>query len=338
MKCIRYKLLTIIVLIISIGGTLGCSNQAKDPQGFDQQAKPEEVTMILEWTPNTNHTGLYVAKEKGYYAEAGLEVSIEQPPEGDGLLLVATGKAPFCISAQESVAAGLTLETPLPVTAVAAVVNHNTSGILSLKEKNINSFKDLEGKTYGTWDIPVYDEVLKDVVKSGGGDFSKVKMVTNNATDTITALQTDFDAVWVFYGWDGIIAQVKGLETNYLPFLEANPILDYYTPIIAANNDYLKNNPETAKSFMAATARGYEYAAAHPQEAAEILLNYAPEIGEDVAMASQAYLSEQYLAEADKWGYIDQNRWDQFFRWMYEKGIIDKKIEPGAGMDNQFLP
>ncbi len=334
-------LLTAALLALSLLSgcqTAGTKDQTGGTEKTGGEPVVEKVTMVLDWTPNTNHTGLYAAQEKGYYKEAGLEVEIVQPPEGDALLFVGTGKAPFCIAFQESIAAGLALEDPMPMTAVAAVVNHNTTGILSLKEKNITSFKDLEGKNYGTWDIPVYDEILKDVVTSDGGDFSKVNMVPNNATDTVTALQTDFDAVWVFYGWDGVISKLQGLETNYLPFIDENPVLDYYTPVIAANNDYLAAHPETARKFMEATAKGYEFAAANPAEAAEILLKAAPEIGEDVAKASQAYLSAQYLAEAPVWGVIDRTRWDNFFSWMYDKGLLTKKLEPGAGMDNSFLP
>lgn len=333
MKGLRIVAVFLAVLML-VAGISGCSRNSNN----NGEETAEKITIILDWTPNTNHTGLYVAQAKGYYAEAGLEVAIEQPPEGDALVLAATGKAPFCITTQEAVGAGLALEEPMPVTAVAAILNHNTSGILSLKEKKIERFKDLEGKNYGTWDVPIYDEILKDAVTSDGGDFSKINMVTNNATDTITALQTDFDAVWVYYGWDGIIAQVKGLETNYLPFNEINPVFDYYTPVIAANNEFLTQNPDTVRRFMVATSKGYEYAAEHPEEAAEILLSFAPEIGEDVAFASQAYLSGEYMRDQESWGKIDQNRWDQFFAWMYEKGMIAKRIEPGVGMDNQYLP
>lgn len=327
-----------VLLAASLLAGCGQAGQPVDAGKIGEPAALEKVTMVLDWTPNTNHTGLYVAQEKGYYKEAGLEVEIIQPPEGDALLFVGTGKAPFCISFQEAIAAGLDLEEPMPVTAVAAVVNHNTSGILSLKEKNITRFKDMEGKSYGTWDIPVYDEILKDVVTADGGDFSKITMVTNNATDTVTALQTDFDAVWVFYGWDGIISKLKGLDTHYLPFADGNPVMDYYTPVIAANNQFLAEHPETARKFMEATAKGYEFAAADPEEAAQILLKAAPEIGEEIAKASQEYLSAQYMAEAPVWGVIDQARWDNFFSWMYDKGLLKHKMEPAAGMDNQYLP
>lgn len=329
---LRRLLILAFLIVLPIGLiAAGCSQETEEGSHLT------EVTMILDWTPNTNHTGLYVAQALGYYENEGLKVNIEQPPEGDSLLFVATGKAPFCISAQESIAAALDLSEPMPVKAVAAVVNHNTSGILSLREKGIDRFRALEGKKYATWGIPIYDAVLRDVVVADGGRFEAVDMVPNNATDTITALQTDFDAVWVFYGWDGIIAELHGLETHYLPFNEGNPDLDYYTPIIAANETYLQDHADEARRFLSATAKGYEYAIDHPEEAARILLEYAPEIGEEIALASQKYLSEQYKADAAVWGVIDQERWDRFFAWMYDAGILTQSLEPGAGLDNSFL-
>lgn len=297
----------------------------------------EQVTFVLDWTPNTNHTGIYVADALGYYEEEGLSVEIIQPAEDGAPLMVASGQAQYGVSFQEEFVAAIASESPLPITAVCAVLQHNTSGVVALKETGIASFRDLEGRTYASWGVPVYDEILFDAVRADGGDPEKIKIINNTATDTYAALQTDFDSVWIYYGWDGIIGEQKGYEINFMPFAESNPTLDYYTPILIANNAYLEEYPELVKAFLRATAKGYEYAIEHPDEAAQLLVDSVPEIDLAVAKASQAYLKDQYRAEALRWGWIDEARWSRFNDWMYEKNMISEDIGT-AGFTNEFLP
>ena len=311
----------------------GCTKDEKDPGA---QAKTK-LTVVLDWTPNTNHTGLYVAQKNGYFADNGLEVTIEQPPEDGAEALVASGKAQFGVSFQENVASALTADSPLPITAVAALIQHNTSGIISLKKNNITSPKDMAGHSYASWNTPIEKAILKDVIEKDGGDFSKVKMIYNSATDVVTALQTNIDTVWIYYAWDGIATEVKGLETNYFAFKDINPALDFYTPLLIANDSFLKEHPDQAKAFLKAARLGYEYSIEHPEEAAAILCEYAPETDKEIAVASQKYLASQYKAEVERWGEFDQKRWDTFYDWLYENKVIAKEIPDGKGFTNDYL-
>lgn len=311
----------------------GCTKDEKDPGA---QAKTK-LTVVLDWTPNTNHTGLYVAQKNGYFADNGLEVTIEQPPEDGAEALVASGKAQFGVSFQENVASALTADSPLPITAVAALIQHNTSGIISLKKNNITSPKDMAGHSYASWNTPIEKAILKDVIEKDGGDFSKVKMIYNSATDVVTALQTNIDTVWIYYAWDGIATEVKGLETNYFAFKDINPALDFYTPLLIANDSFLKEHPDQAKAFLKAARLGYEYSIEHPEEAAAILCEYAPETDKESAVASQKYLASQYKAEVERWGEFDQKRWDTFYDWLYENKVIAKEIPDGKGFTNDYL-
>ena len=311
----------------------GCTKDEKDPGA---QAKTK-LTVVLDWTPNTNHTGLYVAQKNGYFADNGLEVTIEQPPEDGAEALVASGKAQFGVSFQENVASALTADSPLPITAVAALIQHNTSGIISLKKNNITSPKDMAGHSYASWNTPIEKAILKDVIEKDGGDFSKVKMIYNSATDVVTALQTNIDTVWIYYAWDGIATEVKGLETNYFAFKDINPALDFYTPLLIANDSFLKEHPDQAKAFLKAARLGYGYSIEHPEEAAAILCEYAPETDKEIAVASQKYLASQYKAEVERWGEFDQKRWDTFYDWLYENKVIAKEIPDGKGFTNDYL-
>jgi len=295
-----------------------------------------KVTVVLDWVPNTNHTGFYLAKDLGYYAEEGLEVNIVQPPEDGAVLLVASGKADFGISFQEELAFALTADEPIPVTAVAAILAHNTSGIISLKEKEIKKPKDMEGKVYATWDAPVEKAILKNVIEADGGNFERVKMIPTTVTDVAAAIQTDIDAVWVYYGWDGVSLEARGIETNYFEFKDINPVLDFYTPVIISGDDYLLNNIETTKKFLGATAKGYSFAVQNPVEAAECITKNIPELDFELAKKSQQYLSEQYIADSAYWGFIDEDRWAAFYDWLYDNKLLSRRLG-NKGYTNEYL-
>ena len=213
-------------------------DQAETSKGEASDTK--KITFVLDWTPNTNHTGLYVAQEKGYFTEAGLEVEIVQPPEDGAEALVASGKAQFGVSFQDTMAPALVGDAALPITAVAALVQHNTSGIISRQGEGMDRPKGLEGKKYATWDAPVEKAMLKNVVETDGGDFSQVELIPSTVTDEVSALESkSVDAIWIFYGWAGVATEVAGLETDYFAFKDINPVFDYYTPVVIANNSFL---------------------------------------------------------------------------------------------------
>jgi len=303
----------------------------------DTSMEYESISFVLDWTPNTNHTGVYVAIANGYYEEAGLDVKILNPPEAGAPAFVASGKAQFGVDFQESHGIGLTLEDPLPVTAVAAIISHNNSGIISLKEKGINDFSKLEGKVYGSWGVPAELAILEQTMTDAGGDFSKLKVVEAPAAEPIQMIASGLvDAVWVYENVDVIEADILGVEYNFLRFKDTSPVLDYYTPIIIANDDFLKNHPDAARKFVQATAAGYNFAIDNPREAADILLEAVPELKEELIYKSQEFLSETYAEEGGQWGVFDESRWSAFYDWMYGEGIIPSPLG-GKGFTNEFL-
>ena len=318
-----------------------CGNTAternSDATAEKSTKNSKKITMVLDWTPNTNHTGIYVAQEKGYFKEAGLDVSVIQPPDNGATDLVASGGAEFGIDFQDTLAAAFSSDSPLPVTAVAAILQHNTSGLISLKKKGIDSPGKLEGHSYATWDSPIEQAVLKNVVEKDGGDFSRVKLISTYVEDIVAALHADIESVWIYYGWDGVKCDMEGLSTNFLPFADMNPTFEYYSPVIIGNNDYMKKNPDTTKAFLSALKKGYEYAAGNPSDAADILLKAVPELDEKLVQKSQEYLSKQYIADAAQWGEIDANRWNGFYQWLNENKLVDNALDENAGFTMDYL-
>jgi ABC-type nitrate/sulfonate/bicarbonate transport system substrate-binding protein len=311
--------------------------------------KPQEtktafpITLCLDWTPNTNHTGIYAAKALGYFDDAGLDVTIVQPPEDGAVSVCASGQADFSIDAQDTLAAAFSLETPLTVTAVAALLQHNTSGIISRAGEGMDKPAGLAGHTYSTWNSPIELAILKKLVTDGGGDWSKVKLIPNNITDEASALsEHQTDAVWIFYGWSGINAKQSGLDFDYWSLADQNPTFDYYTPVLIANNDFLKAHPDETKAFLSALAKGYDYASKNPDDAAKLLID-GDDTGslagaESLVKASQEWLADKYVADDTRWGYIDPARWNAFYQWLDDNGLVKNKIPENYGFSNDYLP
>lgn len=335
----KKKIAAVLLCASMVFSMAACGEKPAEKEGETAKTEQEKITFVLDWTPNTNHTGLYVAQDQGYFEEEGLEVEIVQPPEDGADALVASGKAQFGVSFQDSMAPGVAGENALPTTAVAALIQHNTSGIISRKGEGMDTPKGMEGKKYATWDIPVEKAMVKNVVEQDGGDFSKVEMIPSMVTDEVSALKSkSVDSIWVFYAWAGVATEVAGLDTDYFAFKDINPVFDYYTPVVIANNSFLEEKPETAKAFLKALKKGYEFAIEKPEEAAQILCEASPELDEKLVLASQEYLKDEYKAEVEQWGYIDPARWNAFYQWLNDNGLAETEIPENAGFSNDYLP
>jgi ABC-type nitrate/sulfonate/bicarbonate transport system substrate-binding protein len=303
--------------------------------------REQTVTVVLDWTPNTNHTGIYVALANGYFEEAGLDVQVVQPPEDGAVTLVASGKAQFGVSFQDSLAPAFAGDSPMPVTAVAAIIQHNTSGIVSRAGEGMDTPRGLEGRKYATWDLDVEKATIRDVMAADGGNFDLVELIPSTVTDEVSALQSgSVDAIWIFYGWAGVACEVAELDIDYFEFADIDPVFDYYTPVLIGSNAWLEENPDAARAFLAALSRGYTYAAEHPAEAADILMEAAPELKANSALvyASQEYLAGEYIADAARWGEFDGERWAAFFNWLGENDLMEQKLDPDFGYTNDYLP
>lgn len=339
----KRKWLAVIMAVMVIVSMTACGNSNTEGKTTEEnqtetKENPVKLTFVLDWTPNTNHTGLYVAEEKGYFKDAGIEVEIVQPPEDGAEVLVASGKAQFGVSFQDSMMPALVGDNAMPIEAVAAVLQHNTSGIISRKGEGIDKPKGLEGKKYATWDLDLEKATIKSVMEADGGDFSKIEMIPSTVTDEVSALKSkSVDAIWVFYGWGGIATEVAGLDTDFFLFKDCNSDLDFYTPVIIGNSDWMKENKETTKAFLSAVKKGYEFAIENPKEAAQILCKASPELDAKLVEASQEYMKDQYKAEAEKWGYIEPKRWNAFYQWVNKNGLSKTEIPDDTGFTNEYL-
>ena len=324
----------VLVIVLSLSLT-GCQNENKG-NSDDENKESKKVTLILDYVPNTNHTGFYVAKDKGWFQEEGLDVEIIEPGDNTVSTLIATGKGDFGISFQEDVTYALAMDEPMPIKTIATIIQHNTSGFASVKEKNITRPKDFQGKTYAGWGSVSEETVIEACMKADGGDFSKTDITVSDGSG-FELLKDKVDYMWFFWAWDGIMAKRAGLDLNYFEVRDFDKRLDYYTPVIISSNDKIKNDPETVKKFLKASKKGYEYCIENSDDAAEILHKYADTYDIDTLKESQKYLADKYIDDADYWGVMKDEVWDGYTEFMTEYGLIDKDLKASDCYTNNFL-
>lgn len=299
-------------------------------------AQTRKITVVLDWTPNTNHTGLFAAVNEGYFQQEGLEVEIIEPVEGAVEQLVSAGTAQFGVTYQESVTFARAQE--VPVVSLAAVIQHNTSGFASLKEKNITAPKDFEGKKYGGWGSPIEEATLRYLMQQDGADPDKLQIVTTGEADFFQASASgEIDYAWIFEGWAGIEARLSGMELNYIDLGKVAEVFDYYTPVLITSEKNIEENRDMVEKFMRAAEKGYQFAIKNPDAAAEILMDHAPELDRSLVMESQRYLADKYQADASYWGMQKQEVWERYMNWLYENDFITEKIDVTKAFTNEFL-
>jgi ABC-type nitrate/sulfonate/bicarbonate transport system substrate-binding protein len=340
-------LVVIIVVVTFVVQQRGGSTTTTSQQSTQGQVpqKLTTMTLALDWTPNTNHTGIYVALAKGWYRQQGIDLKIlpysaNVTPD----TLVSSGKADVGISSTESIVADAA--TGQPVVSIAAILQHNTSALVTRADSGLNNPRDLDGKVYGGFGAPYESAVVSAIIKKNGGK-GIFKNVTLNV-DAMEALKSHrIDFVWIFEGWEGIQAQREGMKLNTF-YITDNGIPDYYTPNIITGPEQIKREPALLHKFMAATSQGYEYARTHVKDAAQMLLDGAPRgtfPDKGLVLASQEYLSPRYADAGRKWGIQDAEAWHGYPSFMLKAGAItDAAGKPIKSMNfdtlysNEFLP
>ncbi len=322
----------LVILVAALLTLVGCSEK----EDKKESNALKKVSVVLDWTPNTNHTGLYVAKKLGYFEEQGLDVDILLPGDAGADQLVASGKAEFGVSYQEAITQARVQQVPL--VSIAAVIQHNTSGFASLAANGITSPKDFEGKTYGGWGAPLEQAVLQSLMQTENADVNKLDIVNAGDLDFFTMMQKDIDFAWIYYAWTGIEAELRGEKLNMMYLTDYSEQLDYYTPVLATNEKMISQNPDTVKAFVAAAAKGYEYAINQPNEAADILLEAAPDLDKELVHKSQEWLVDKYQDDATQWGEQKLAVWKNYADWMTSNKVLEGEFNPEKAFTNDFLP
>ena len=305
----------------------------------DKPASLAKIKVVLDWTPNTNHSGMYLAKARGWYRAAGLDVSFLEPGDSSNLQLLAAGKADVAVSTSEDVVPARA--QGLPVQSVAAIIEHNTSSLVSLASAGLTRPRDLQGHTYGGYGGQLEKALVSKLVACDGGDPSKVSFADVGEADYRIGLQRhQYDVVWIFDGWDGVrLSDIDHLQLNRMPFIDhTDCIPDWYTPVLATSTAMESKRAADLKSFLAITARGYRAAMTDPSAAADALLAASPDLDKALVERSAKYLSTRYAQNPAQWGQQSADTWTRFIAFLGEAGIVDKPVSAPDVFTNRFLP
>ncbi|MFW5842891.1 MAG: ABC transporter substrate-binding protein [Spirochaetota bacterium] len=296
-----------------------------------------EVTFMLDWVPNVNHVGIFVAQDQGYFADAGLEVEIVQPGEVSAEAAVAGGRADFGVGFQENLT--LLRAEGVPLVSVAAMLQTNTSGFAVRAGEGVETPADFEGLRYGTFQSPFEEPTLSSLVRCAGGDPSTIDYVPAGSELLAMLQQEQADIVWIYFGTQGFQAARVGIDITYFPLNEyTDCIPDYYTPLIIASESTLAEEPELARDFLGALSRGHRFVIENPTESARILKAAVPELNQEQLFDSVPWLSERMVMDAPEWGYQEEAIWSDYADWMREVGVLEGDFDPVAAYSNDYLP
>jgi ABC-type nitrate/sulfonate/bicarbonate transport system substrate-binding protein len=294
------------------------------------------ATLVLDWFPNTNHAGVYLAQANGWYRDAGIDLRIESPSDVNAATkLTANGTAELGISYQAAVTLGRAQE--IPVVSVAALVQHNLGAFASKAESGITRPSQFVGKRYGSSGIAQTQAQLRTVMKCDGADPSQTEEVTVGQGITQALLADRVDYMSLLWTWEGIQLEMNGTPLNYIHNQDWC-LPDTYNLVFISGERTIRDKPETVQRFLAATQRGYEAAVADQAAANAALLAAAPDLDANLVSASMDRLAPYFIDENGRWGYQKEERWVNYASWLYENQLVEKPVDGSLAFTNSQLP
>ena len=296
-----------------------------------------ELTVMLDWFPWSNHTGLYRAQDAGYFEDEGLKVEIVVPSDPAAVLkIVGAGQADIGISYQTDVLQARAEN--VPVVSIAALVQHPLNSIMTLKESGITSPKQLEGKSLGTPGIPSNDAYLATMMNHAGGDVSKIEKVSVGFDLVPVLISKRVDAIiGAYWVHESIAAELQGHPVNIIR-VEENGVPDYYELVLITNETMIRDNPETLRRFLRAVTRGYQDVMADHKMAIDLLMKVAPDTNRELEERGIELLAPLWMAEAPKFGWQEPERWRSYGQWMQANNLLKAPVDPDSAFTNEFLP
>ena len=310
---------------------------------------PTPIRLALDWTPNTIHTGFYVALAQGLYAKADLDLTITTPEanryQTTPARQLTAGEVDLAIMPSESVISYHANDPDSPVVAVAAVLARDASAIATLKQNGLDRPMHLDGRVYASYNARFEDDIVKQMVRNDGGRGQFVSHKPDRLGIWNTLLTNEADATWIFLPWEGVEAELRDVQLNL--FLLADYEIPYgYSPLLVTNRDWLTENSDALQRFMTATAAGYQFAVQQPDEAARLLSETAghPTLAnaEFVEMSQQS-ASGYYLME-NQWGVMRREVWNAFVNWLIRHDFVTDRdgekiqyIDVDRLFTNQFV-
>jgi len=321
MALVFRQLIFAVAAVLVVAGCAGSTDGGAAPGG-DPPAGGQKIRIALDWTPNTNHTGLFVAQQEGWFRAAGLDVEFLPYNNTSPDTLVSAGAAEFGISFQDSFT--FSKAAGADITSVMAVLQHWATQIAVRADRaDITSPKDLDGKTYGGFGGPGEEPKMRAVIRDAGGTGTFTSVVLGTAAyEALYAGQVDFTEPFV--AWEGIEAELRGQPLKTFAYTDYG-FPDSYNVILVGNSPWLAQHPDLARAFVQAAQRGYQLAADDPARGAELLsaANPGAFTEPELVTRSQRLLSERYLRdESGRVGPQTLDKWSGYSGFAFDSGAL----------------
>ncbi len=327
-------IVTFIALLALALGLTACGEKSED-----ESAAAESLSLALDFYPNPDHAGIYMAQELGYFEEAGLDVGIEAPADPSlPIKQVAAGRTDLAISYEPEVV--LAREQGLDVVAVAAVVNRPLTSMIWLAKSGINGIPSLKGKTVAYAGIPYQEAFLETILARAKLTMSDVKAVNVGFNLLPALVGGSADAMLGgFQNVEGVDLRERGLKPIVTP-VDQLGVPTYDELVLVASRKALEEDPEKYRLFIAALERGTDAAVAQPAAATTSILEankaLEPKLTRAEVEATLPLLGAR--TQGQPYGYMDPAAWDTFAGWMRDNELIGSLPTAAELLTNAYLP
>jgi putative hydroxymethylpyrimidine transport system substrate-binding protein len=333
MTRLRIPAIFLAILVFSLA-LAACGEKSEETGG-----ERESLTLTLDFYPNPDHAGIYMAQKLGYFEEAGLDVSIETPSDPAApVKLVAAGRSDLAISYEPEVA--LAREQGLDIVAVAALVNRPLTSMIWLQKSGIKGVAELKGKTIGTAGIPYQDKFLETILGRVNLTPDDVKVV-NVGFGLLPALLSGSAPATLggFSNVEGVDLRERGKGPVVTP-VDQLGVPTYDELVLVARQSSLEEDPDKFRLFLAALARGTEAAVTQPGAATTAITEANPDLEPKLAAAEVKATLPLLGARTSgqPYGYMDPKEWETFAGWMRDNGLIESLPKASELLDNGYLP
>jgi putative hydroxymethylpyrimidine transport system substrate-binding protein len=260
----------LLAAVLLLAGVVGCGGDGAEP------GAPRGVALVLDFVPNAAHAGIYAAERRGWYRDAGIELTIRQPGDStDAPKLLAAGRTDFAILDIHDL--GIARERGLELIGVMPLVQRPLAALIARRDGEVRRPRDLEGRAVGVTGLPSDEAVVDSAVSAGGGDPGRVRRVTIGFNAVASLAAGRIDAATGFWNAEAVALRRQGVPVRVFK-VDRYGAPPYPELVLVAAGDTLQDQPELVEAMVAATRRGYELAADRPQAALGDLLAAVPSL------------------------------------------------------------